>query len=353
MPRRVYELAKELDIETKDLVARLEKLGITGKRSQSSLTEDEIERVTSAIAAEEKPGLMIGQERVVTGVAGERLVECRVGTNVIRRRASTPVVSERPEEVVELIEPIPLEPEALSPFGVPEPLLGRVESPVLPAFAELPEVPLPVVELEPIVEPEPVGEALPEMPEELLEEETLPEEEAPPEPIVLEPVAVAEVTPVAATAVEPPAVAREAVAVAGAVPEVEAERRPGPRVLGRIDLKKAEADRTAALERSASAEAARARRAPMEIPAQPVEPGRGAPAKRKKRRVIQKPEFAEAPGQETRMGRLPRKKRALPGKEQKKTEITTARPMEPNRSRMLPSISTNESWNAFSVSALT
>ena len=48
----------------------------------------------------------------------------------------------------------------------------------------------------------------------------------------------------------------------------------------------------------------------------------GKPGKRKKRRVIQKPEFAEIGDREKRLGRLPRKKRAAPGKEQKKTEIT-------------------------------
>jgi translation initiation factor IF-2 len=54
-----------------------------------------------------------------------------------------------------------------------------------------------------------------------------------------------------------------------------------------------------------------------------VPPQSAKPGKRKKRRVIQKPEFAELGERDRRMSRMPRKKRAQPGKEQKKTEITT------------------------------
>ena len=38
--------------------------------------------------------------------------------------------------------------------------------------------------------------------------------------------------------------------------------------------------------------------------------------------MIQKPEFAEMSDRDKRQARLPRKKRALPGKEQRQTEIT-------------------------------
>ncbi len=54
-----------------------------------------------------------------------------------------------------------------------------------------------------------------------------------------------------------------------------------------------------------------------------VPPESAKPGKRKKRRVIQKPEFAELGDRDRRMSRRPQKKRAQPGKEQKKTEITT------------------------------
>jgi translation initiation factor IF-2 len=321
MARRVHELAKEWNIETKELVARLDKLGITGKRSQSSLSDEEVERVSRELAAEEKPGVTIGQERVVTGVTGERLVECRVGTKVIRRRASAPDPSQRPIEAIEMIEPISLGLEPLEVFEGPESLLGSVDTPVLPTLPELPDMLLPLLGPAPIIGAPPVVEALPERPEtgepdEMVGEDVLDRELSPPE---LE----MELIDVSAVPVKSPVVEKAPVAVPKTAPGVGAERPLGPRILGRIDLKKAEADRTAALERSAAADAARGRRMPAEVPPQPVEPGRPVAPKRKKRRVIQKPEFTEVAAHESRMGRVPRKKRVFSGKEQKKTEITT------------------------------
>ena len=112
--------------------------------------------------------------------------------------------------------------------------------------------------------------------------------------------------------------------------EDAASKAVGPKVLGRIDLRKVEAERLAATRgRAAAADTGRGRRSggaspsqpsqPLEMP--PMEPAR--PGKRKKRRVIQKPEFAELGDRDRRMSRIPRKKRAQPGKEQRKTEITT------------------------------
>ena len=42
MSKRIHELAKEWAVQPKDLLAGLEKLGIRGKRSQSSLTDEEV-----------------------------------------------------------------------------------------------------------------------------------------------------------------------------------------------------------------------------------------------------------------------------------------------------------------------
>ena len=41
---RVYELARELGIENKELIARLEKLGILSKKPTSTLEDTEVER---------------------------------------------------------------------------------------------------------------------------------------------------------------------------------------------------------------------------------------------------------------------------------------------------------------------
>ncbi|HET7392263.1 MAG TPA: translation initiation factor IF-2 N-terminal domain-containing protein, partial [Candidatus Binatia bacterium] len=98
---RVHLLAKELEMETKDLVAHLERLGIRGRKAQSSLEDEEVTRVRAALAAQEKPHVHVGEEKVVADrvvtaddeslgeiQARETIVERRVRANVIRRRTS-------------------------------------------------------------------------------------------------------------------------------------------------------------------------------------------------------------------------------------------------------------------------
>src|SRR5918999_6377719 len=98
---RVHLLAKELEIETKDLIAQLDRLGMRGRKAQSSLEDDEVTRVRAALAAQEKPHVHVGEEKVVADrvvtaddqslgeiQARETIVERRVRANVIRRRTS-------------------------------------------------------------------------------------------------------------------------------------------------------------------------------------------------------------------------------------------------------------------------
>jgi len=98
---RVHLLAKELGIETKDLIAQLDKLGMRGRKAQSALEDDEVTRIRSALAAQEKPQVHVGEEKVVADrvvkaedeglgevQARETIVERRVRANVIRRRTS-------------------------------------------------------------------------------------------------------------------------------------------------------------------------------------------------------------------------------------------------------------------------
>ena len=51
MPKRIHELAKEWNRQSRELIASLETLGSTGKRSQSRLQEGDIERL--AVGGEE------------------------------------------------------------------------------------------------------------------------------------------------------------------------------------------------------------------------------------------------------------------------------------------------------------
>jgi translation initiation factor IF-2 len=281
---RVHELAKEWGIDTKDLVAGLEKIGIRGKRSPSALTEEEVQQIRAELRLDAKPSVNVGEERVLTSDLGQEVVELRVGAKVIRRRAAA---SPPPPEAL-----IPLEPQD-GPIEVFE----SYDSP----------------ELHPDVPPEPVLD-VPVLADEGLQaalEPSLPEVET-----------AAGTEPVAEPR-GPQAMPETVGAARPAIGPTVVERHIGPKVLGRIDLKKAEAERQATRTRPGGVEPGRGRRPPAEPVAAPIpmpEPER--PGKRKKRRVIQKPEFAEIVERETRMGRLPRKKRAQPGKELKKTEIT-------------------------------
>ena len=162
---RVHLLAKELGIETKDLIAQLDKLGMRGRKAQSAMEDDEVARVRAALAAQEKPQVHVGEEKVIARVvkteeegqgsieARETVVERRVRTNVIRRRTSRVEVA--PADIVE-------------------------ETPTAPPFE--PEVtPEPVVSAEPVV-PQPVG--IEETPVETAVETPAPIEE----PLLVEPV---------------------------------------------------------------------------------------------------------------------------------------------------------------------
>ena len=292
--KRISEWAKEWGIDSKEILARLEKQGIHSRKPQSAMTEDEAARVHADLGLTEKPAVSVGEERVVEEV-GQTVVERRVRANVIRRRTT-----KHEEE---------LEPPLAPPIPPPVDLLSSsVES--LEAF--VPASPSQVA-VEPLTGS--AAEVRPPLP-------PLGHFETPPLPIEPSP---AEAAPAAPA--EIPVEAREA---AGAAAEARApgQRPPlsegpqGPKVLGRIDLKKAEAARQA--ERAAAQ-----RRATPPAPAAVVPPPEGGEEeakpgqKRKKRRVIKKAELAEIQERAFRPGKMLRKKRAQPGKEQQKTEITT------------------------------
>ena len=301
---RVHSLAKDLGIEPKDLIAHLEKMGIKGKKSQSSLEDDEAARIRAALATPAKPQVHVGEEKVVADrvvtaedqslgeiQAREKIVERRVRVNVIRRRTSrSEVISQ----------------------GIP----AKAESPEAPVEIETP------LETVSIVSPPAEVEVVPE-----------PAREEPP---------AEEATPVEAKAVEavpvPPSVVPEervAPAVEKAVPVPEEAPR-GARVLGRIDLKRTTRVptppplvplRPVAVQPGRplidKEKAARVVPVPGKEVAVPVEEaGKPSKAVRHKKRIVKKQDMLESRERELRSGRFPKKKRALPGKEQKKTEIT-------------------------------
>ncbi|HEX2387055.1 MAG TPA: translation initiation factor IF-2, partial [Candidatus Binatia bacterium] len=164
---------------------------------------------------------------------------------------------------------------------------------------------------EPLPEPEPTIEEPPPVEAEAAEPAPKPEppQQRAPEKIVEKPAAVA--------------------AAAPAPPPAAPEPQRGARVLGRIDLKQ--------VSRPQPAPSAPLRRpaAPPPRPGVGAPPGEARPAPsgdaaaaeaakpgKHKKRVVKKQDMLELRERELRSGRFPKKRRALPGKEQKKTEIT-------------------------------
>jgi translation initiation factor IF-2 len=284
--KTVSEATKELGVERKDLVGHLEKQGKGKVTAKTTLSEEEFEKAKEHFGLGPKPQVRIGEERVVADnvVSGagattrERVTELRTTNTMIRRRKVRQEVA--PEPPAEL----PPEGEYLPPL--PAEMIGETSEdlPPLPPEAEVAPPPA----LEP--PPAPV------------------EAKAEPEP---QPASPPQEVRVAPPGGPPPAV-------------VEAPARPS-RVLGRIDLKKVEppprvTGRPAAP--SADAEAGRLRVAARpELEAKPpTAEEESKDRKRKKLKVIKKDTLESE--RDYRGGRMPRKKRALPGKEQKKTEIT-------------------------------
>jgi translation initiation factor IF-2 len=306
---RVHLLAKELGIETKDLIAQLDKLGLRGRKAQSALEDDEVARVRTVLAAQEKPQVHVGEEKIVAdrmvknedvgdgGVeARETVVERRVRANVIRRRVNR-------TEVAPTEEPAAASEVAPAPTAT-EPSRPHVQtvSPGAPAEDLPPEL---ASDIEaPSEWSEPV-KASPEFEAHDLDTGAA-EEPLPPE---------AQAEPESVSPVIQPA------------PAVQEAPR-GARILGRIDLK----------------QAMRVEPAPTPVLRKPVpgapgtrtgdgapHPADGVPAPggddkpktgRHKKRVVKKQDVLETREKELRGGRIPRKKRVLPGKEIRRTEIT-------------------------------
>jgi translation initiation factor IF-2 len=116
--KRVYELAKELGLENKELITRLEKIGIAVKSHSSTLEDGDLERIQAELLSPEP----------------REMVEQRIKSTVIRRRAiRLPVEETKPEEAA---PPAPEEKPAVEPAPRPEPALK--EAPREPAPKEAP-----------------------------------------------------------------------------------------------------------------------------------------------------------------------------------------------------------------------
>jgi hypothetical protein len=135
---RVYELAKEFNMENKELISRLEKLGIAVKSHSSTLEDYEGDRVREEFS--------LGKR--------SRVIEERVKSTVIRRRAIRP-----PEEPVPEGElAAEAAPEALAPEAAPAPAEAAVPpEPEKPAA--VPDAPAPAAPPAPMAAAVPPPEA--------------------------------------------------------------------------------------------------------------------------------------------------------------------------------------------------
>ena len=290
--KTLSEVAKEFGIERKDLASYLEKQGKGKVTIKTTLTDEEVERAKESLGLGPKPQVRIGEERVVAesvsseggGTTRERVTELRTTGTLIRRRKVKEVSNEPPAE---------LPPEGDS-MAEPAEMIGETSEdlPPLPPEAPMappPPPPPPVVVAPPPEPPVALKPASQTMPERPAEKPAPPAARSPSQP-----------------AVPPPAPA-------------DAPMRAA-RVLGRIDLKKVEPPRVVARPAAPAADERRGRPDVAAMPAAPAEEETKDRKGRKKLKVIKK----DALGTERdhRTGRMPRKKRALPGKEQKKTEVT-------------------------------
>ena len=317
MSKRIHELAKEWGVQPKDVVTAAEQLGMKGKRSQSTLTDDETAKLRQALGLSRPAQVTLGTERVVAermvtqrelGVerlvtAREQTTETRLQANVIRRRTAREVV--RREELpgtpdgdaVSSVPPaLDFDDAIPPPLDVPPsldiPPSLDVTSSVAESVAPPAEKPAPPVEVRRVDAPAP----------------------PPPSPAAR--------TPSAPAARSGPTVVVRGTAAAPAAappPAPGFEEVRGPKVLGRIDLRKAVPPPGATAWRPPS---------PGGGPAATPPPGT-APAdapKRKGRKVIQKDDLAVMMERDFGgRGKRPMKKRVQPGKEVKKTEVTTPR----------------------------
>jgi translation initiation factor IF-2 len=124
--KRVYELAKELGLENKELIAHLERIGITVKSHSSSLEDSEVERIKNELLAKEP----------------KQIVEERIKSTVIRRRAVRAPHEETPvEEALKETPEVPAARELKEKKEQAEAVTEKKKevSPAVPTPAKLPE----------------------------------------------------------------------------------------------------------------------------------------------------------------------------------------------------------------------
>jgi len=375
--KRIKTLAHEWKVPVEDVLAICDRLKLAHAHSDSSLLgQDEADQVKAQIDQQANRAAILRRETVLETTAG-KVVEKRLNATVMRRRHAEPEPGQAMERAAQAGEPFHFQAEGGTEESFVAPFL---EEPLPAAEPEMPlalDVDMPSVNGEAAAYPE---EAQPI--EAGAEVQTEDIEATSPEPVSgaesVQPEEKIAATPPAAEAENrsssapvqpqaaypapsksmPPPLSRPRVEVAqpagvrpapgqgpgrvisltspghASAPRIE-ETTQGPKVLGKIDLRKPPA------------------RPAAPPPVRPAPPGRPTPPPRfarpgigpapaaippamppaeslkpgarpiKKKRVVKKDGVDLLAEREMRGARFPKKRRALPGKEQRKTEITT------------------------------
>ena len=354
MPRkRIHELAKKWGVETRQVLAQLESLNIPGKKAQSTLSKQEAESVQQALAPQSAPVLVLGEEKIVAErmvtdldhhseqvvIAREEIRENRIRPDVIRRRRRVEVVTDTAVAASSasalalfsaptIEEPLPVFTPAAFDLPVSEPIPVSPEPPKEESFslgtpAESTNEPIELKgeggERESSTETPPLVELRADnttASEEDAQQKKHGVQERQPEQVEQ-----ASQVPIAATQIK---------AAPGSEPPSPAENGADvgartARVLGRIDLDQLAETHT----RQPGDRVRPAPSGPSLAKPGTREPsvGDSAPSggkrRGKKRKIVRNAESLDVREREPRVARGGnRKKRALPGKEQRQTEIT-------------------------------
>ena len=415
--KRIKTLAHDWNVSVADVIHSCERLKLNhGRLDSSLLTGEEAERVKADLDEQSNRAAILRHEVVLETTSG-KVVEKRLNESIMRRRHAAepepsalatsaapsaepfhfeveeerqdefvaPFLEEQPApqpEVPLILEAEPLPPEPQLSDGLQaEP--SMTAEPAIGAMPDQPEsepaVQAPQTDQRPVEQP-PVAampEARPAQPETsaatAAPKVQTPAVRVPPAPsspagakptIIVERPRPAAVPPAPSIGREPPRIVRPpggptviSLTRGHASAPVLDDQQQGPKVLGKIDLRKpaarpvsgvgaparptgalarpigTPARPTGVLARPGPGQPMRGARpgapGPMEAPQMPP-PGGQVPAKPgarpiKKKRVVKKEGGDLQSEREMRGARFPKKRRAMPGKEQKKTEITTPR----------------------------
>jgi translation initiation factor IF-2 len=359
--KRIKTLALEWNVPVEEVLASCARLKLAHAQSDSSLLKDEeAERIRADLDGIAHRTAILNREKVLETTAG-KVVEKRLQTGIVRRRHAGPEASQEPspppgvafdfkfdetreESAAPFLDELPaLEIATAEPeFELEAPLetsvnggaaAGEIEAAAAPATIHA-EAPARVLGETP-------AERAPETPAQASQSSSADAVAAPIRPapsMAAQPAAgpsrtTAHPEPPARGMIRPfqPGRAINLVRTLTSGPSLD-DVQQGPKVLGRIDLRKPVVRPVAPFVRPTAPgmrpgapsrfgqSAPPALGAPSEPPSESVKPGGARTIKKK--RVVKKDALDLAAERQMRSGRFPKKRRALPGKEQKQTAIT-------------------------------